>query len=272
MHAARQGTGTGRKCAASLRATRHDRQPSTWRTCRVLATDWYWGSSPTGWSSNNRTGLPRRWRLIRTDLAPNGGSSGGAGGSRPGPYRAPAVDAHDPPALALQDLGNSTVEKGAIGGRHLQAEGVEMRGDDAPADLHGRGTGKIGEQSAGAISHGPGGSHDADTPRARPAAQSLPTAPEPRLSAAVSGRSGARCVRPMCHKPNDPAVPGDTTQLLGILLSATPRFAHPANDAPERCIRIMAAPAARGSRAGSIPNGLIELPRGRTTDFGVQVV
>jgi len=80
-----------------------------------------------------------------------------------------AADANDLPTPALQGLGDRAVEKGAIGGRHLEAEGVVVRRDDAAADLDRGGTNEIGEQSAGIVSHGPGGSHDAHTPKAQAA-------------------------------------------------------------------------------------------------------
>jgi len=203
--------------------------------CRLVAGDTAGSSAASTWSLSglgdrllgilaDRLGRQQPGRAAALVGARSGRTSlhGGAGGSRPRPYRARAADAHDLPALALQDLGDSTVEKVAIGGRHLQAEGVEMRRDNAPADLHGRGTGKIGEQSAGAISHGPGGSQDADTPKARPAARSLPTAPEPRLSAAVNGRSGSVCEANV-PQAKQPCCSGRYNS-WGILLGCGPAF------------------------------------------------
>jgi len=72
-----------------------------------------------------------------------------------------AADAHDLPTPALQRLRDGAVEEGTIGGGHLEAESIVVRRDDAAADLHWGGTNEIGEQSAGVVSHGPGGSHDA---------------------------------------------------------------------------------------------------------------
>src|SRR4051794_26515907 len=45
-------------------------------------------------------------------------------------------DAHDLPTVALQHLGHRAVERLAVGGGHLQAEGVEAGRHDAAADLH----------------------------------------------------------------------------------------------------------------------------------------
>src|SRR5215470_15314419 len=111
---------------------------------------------------------PSRWKS-------QGGRASGEGAGSGGSWLlcTPVADAHDLPALALQHPRDGAVEEGAIGGRHLEAEGVVMGRDDAAADLGGRGTDEIAKQLTGAISHGPGGRHDTDTPKARAVALNL---------------------------------------------------------------------------------------------------
>ena len=138
-----------------------------------------------------------------------------------GPHRVPAADAHDLPTPALQCLGDGAVEESTIGGRHLEAESVVVRWDDAAADLYRGGTNEIGEQSAGVVSHGPGDSHDAYSKGARCSLQSSPTPPEPRLSVPVM-RCSAGLVWPMCRKPHKPCCSGRYRRLKGCWLAGAP--------------------------------------------------